>query len=56
MILFEISEEIKMKYKDLILCIDNMFVNNMPIFTSINKFLHFRALVPLENRQADELF
>ena len=52
----EIPDEIKMKHKDLILCIDNTFVNNMPMFTLIDKSLHFRALVPLENRQADELF
>ena len=33
-----------------------MFINGIPLFTSIDKTLRYRALVPLENRYSDELF
>ena len=54
--LIEIPRELKENNNKLILCIDNMFVNNMPMLTSINKTVRFRALVPLNNRSSDELF
>ena len=35
---------------------DIMFINGMPILTTINKTLRFRGLVPLNNRFAEELY
>ena len=45
----EIPKEIMEKYNNLLLCIDNMFINQIPLFTSIDKTLRYRTLVPLEN-------
>ena len=54
--LIEIPKEIKENNNKLVLCIDNMFVNNIPMFTSIDKTVRFRALVPLNGRNSEELF
>ena len=52
----EIPREIKERHNYLTLCIDIMYINRMPMFTSIDKTLRFRALVPLKNQTSDELF
>ena len=54
--LIEIPKEIKENNNKLVLCVDNMFVNNMPMFTSIDKTVRFRALVLLNGWNSDELF
>ena len=41
---------------DLTYCMDIMFVNGMPMLTGIDKSIRYRALVPLENRTADEIY
>ena len=33
-----------------------MFINGIPLFTSIDKTLRYRALIPLENWYSNELF
>jgi hypothetical protein len=53
--LIEIPQEIKDR-DDLTLCMDLMYVNKMPVFTSIDKTFRFRAAVNLANRTKDELF
>ena len=35
---------------------DIMYVNSLSIFTSIDQTIHFKAAVPLENRNADSLY
>jgi len=47
--LVEIPMEIKELHKDIILCIDIMFVNGIPMLTCIDRSLRFCSLVPMEN-------
>ena len=54
--LVEVPPELKDKHKNLIFCMDIMFVNGMPMLTGIDRSLRFRSLVPLENRTARELY
>ena len=54
--LIEVPPEIKEQHADITLCVDVMFVNGFPMFTSIDRTLKFRALVPLVNRTESELF
>ena len=54
--LIEIPKEIKELHKDLILCIDIMFINGIPMLTCIDRSLHFRSLVPMENRPSATIY
>ncbi len=54
--LVEIPRELKQKHKNLIFCMDIMYVNGMPMLTGIDRSIRFRSLVPLDNRTADELY
>jgi hypothetical protein len=49
-------EELKEMHKDLTLCIDIMFINGMPMLTSIDRSIRFRALVALDNRSGTAIF
>ena len=40
--------------KDIILCIDTLFINNQPMLTSIDTTVRFRGLVPLSSRKSNE--
>jgi hypothetical protein len=51
----EIPAKIK-DHDDLTLCMDLMYVNKMPVFTTIDKTLRYRAAVNLANRTKEELF
>jgi hypothetical protein len=46
----EIPKELKEMHKDLTLCIDIMLISGMPMLTSIDRSIRFRALVALDNR------
>ena len=52
----EIPQEIKEQNAYITLCMDNMFVNNMPMFTSIDKMIRYRCLVALDNRSSAEMY
>jgi hypothetical protein len=52
----EIPKELIEQHSDLTLCIDLLFVNGMPMFTSIDKTIKFRSLVPMENQTGKELY
>ena len=54
--LVEIPPELFKQHEDIILCMDNMFVNRMPMMSSINRSIKFRSLVPLETRVVTELY
>jgi hypothetical protein len=55
--LVEIPPELLIEqHQELILCMDNMYVNRIPMMTSINQSIIFRSLVPLESRVASELY
>jgi len=54
--LIEIPPEILERYQDLVLEIDLMFVNGMPMLTSIYTTIKFRSLVPLKDQTAEELY
>ncbi len=46
----------KAKHKDLVFCMDIMYVNGMPMLTGIDRSIRFRSLIPLDNRTAPELY
>jgi hypothetical protein len=52
----DIPQELKDMHKDLTLCIDIMFINGMPMLTSIDRSIRFRALIALDNRSATAIF
>jgi len=54
--LIEMPPEILERYQDLVLEIDCMFVNGMPMLTSIDTTIKFRSLVPLKDQTAEELY
>jgi len=54
--LIEIPPEILEQHQDLVLEIDIMFVNGMPMLTSIVTTIKFRSLVPLKDQTAEELY
>ena len=45
----EIPPEIKEKHSAVTLCMDLMYVNGMPMFTSIDKTIRYRSVVSMEN-------
>jgi hypothetical protein len=52
----EIPNELKEMHKVLTLCIDIMFINGMPMLTSIDRSIRFRALIALDNRSGTAIF
>ena len=52
----EIPPEIKSQVKFVTICMDLMFVNGMPMFTSIDTTKRYRTLVALDNRSSTELY
>ena len=52
----QIPKELIEKNQDITLCIDLLFVNGMPMLTSIDRAVRFRALIPIESRKKEELF
>ncbi|MGC9200312.1 MAG: hypothetical protein ACP5E5_15690 [Acidobacteriaceae bacterium] len=52
----EVPRELKEKHKELPYYMDILYVNGMPMLTGIDGNIHYRSLVPLENRTADELY
>ena len=54
--LVEIPPEIKEQHCDLVLCVDIMYVNGIPMLTSIDRSIRFRSLVPLTSRTATEIY
>ncbi len=54
--LVKIPQELLDQHRDLTYCIDLMYVNGMPMMTGIDKSIRFRGLVPMESRQAAELY
>ena len=52
----QIPKELIEKNQDITLCIDSLFVNGMPMLTSIDRAVRFRALIPIESRKKDEPF
>ena len=54
--LVEIPPEILEPHHELTLCIDNMFVNGIPMLTTIDTGIRYRALQPLDSRSAENLY
>jgi hypothetical protein len=54
--LIEIPMELISKHKNLYYYMDLMYINGMPMLTGIDRSIHFRSLVPLDNRTAEELY
>jgi len=54
--LIEIPKEIKELHQDLILCIDIMFINGLPMLTCIDRSLRFRSLVTMEDRTTPSIY
>ena len=54
--IIEIPKEILDKHQNLVLEIDLMFVNRLPMLTTIDTSIKFRSLVPLESQTAEVLY
>jgi len=54
--LIEMPLEILERCQVLVLEIDLMFINGMPMLTSIDTTIKFRSLVPLKDQTAEELY
>ena len=52
----EFPPEIIDQIRDLILSLDIMYVNTLPIMTSIDRTIRYRSAVPMESRAKEELF
>ena len=52
----EISREPIENNQELIMCMDNMFINQQVLCTKIYKDMRFRGLVPLDNRTKEECY
>jgi len=53
--LVEMPPEILERHQDIVLEIDLMFVNGMPMLMSVDTTIKFRSLVPLKDQTAEEL-
>ena len=51
-----VPPELLADHKNLVLCMDLMFVNGMPMLTGIDRSVRFRSLIPLENRTSEQLY
>ena len=52
----ELPDELKNMNHELDLCIDIMYINELPFLTTFDKTIHFRSLVPLEGQTHDEYY
>ena len=52
----DIPPEIKEENKELVLCMDTMFINKEIFLTAIDKSIKFRSLVPLKDKSPDEYY
>ena len=52
----QIPKELIEKNQDITLCIDILFINGMPMLTSIDRAIQFEALLPLKSQNKEELF
>ena len=52
----EIPSELIRTFKDLTYCMDIMYVNGIPMLTGLDKTVKYRALVPLKNKKAKQLY
>jgi hypothetical protein len=52
----QIPTELTQEHKNLVLCIDIMFVNGQPLLTAIDQSIRFRSLVPLESRSKSNMY
>ena len=52
----EIPPEIMENHSNLTLYMDIMYVNGMPMLTSVDAPIRFRSLVPLNSRKAEEIY
>ena len=48
----EVPKELLMRLEHLPLCMDIMFVNELPFLTTLTKKLHYRSTIPMANRLA----
>ena len=51
-----IPPELTMQHKNLVLCMDLMFICGLPMFTCIDRSIKYRSVVPLKNRRSKELY
>ena len=54
--MIQIPTELTQEHKNLILCIDIMFVNGQTLLTAINQSICFRLLVPLESMSKSNMY
>ena len=54
--LVQLPPELLEKHENLVLCVDLFHVNKIPMFTSIDRSIKFRGVVPLRAKEESELY
>jgi hypothetical protein len=52
----EIPPEIRARFDDVVLCVDLMYANGIPILTTIDKTIRFRGVVPMRGKKAEQMY
>ena len=52
----DIPPEIKKENKEIVLCMDTMFINKEIFLTTIDKSIKFRSLIPMASKSSDEYY
>ena len=52
----EAPKELIEKNQDITLCMDIMFINGMPMLTTIDRAIRFRSMVPLKTRTHEDMY
>jgi hypothetical protein len=52
----DIPPELKARFDDVILCVDLMYAQGIPILTTIDKTIRFRGVVPMKGKKAKQLY
>jgi hypothetical protein len=53
----EIPPEIRARFDDVVLCVDLMYANGIPIMTTIDKTIRFRGVVPMtKGKKAQQMY
>jgi hypothetical protein len=52
----DIPPELKARFDDVILCVDLMYAQGIPILSTIDKMIRFRGVVPMKGKKAKQMY
>jgi hypothetical protein len=52
----DIPHELKARFDDVVLCVDLMYAQGIPILTTIDKTIRFRGVVPMRGKKAKQMY